>query len=621
MTERMTWTCGLLTGVLLATFHDSTGADAIDARAQTILKNVAAKNVNFTGRENGYKTAHFEVQAKFAVGDDEGAREIIDQALRVKPIVEYYDPEFPLWSTMDCYLRWKDVPGKYTDELKERTRDYISAARIPSDATTYNHHWMLAAGLMLAYQEWGEEVVAYKYSEKDPTGEAYVRAELERIVQRGHTEYNSETYYILSLGPIHSLYCFSEDAEIRHRCRMVLDWALALQAAHYFKGHCGAATKRTYYPMAKQNNSLAPSYLYFGGPPEFRTAQVPFALSDYRPNPIIAKIAWERSQPFVHRESYTRASDQRPPSLRLTSYFNVEYVVFSQYNVREQVPWGWEQLNWAVRWDAPADQVSSFFVKHPWPKYARAWHLGATRFEQVLQHERAIVGIYNIIDGKMPDKVPNVIIGERPYGGYPFIYGVIPDNAQAVIDETPAGRLYLHYGSVMIAYCLMKADGGVPFTWQRPAGTLKLELKQAGFVVETARPRDYEGETPAEQLAAFRNAASAAFEKANFTPDGRASSLPKTERSHAGSLRHGPHIDYTNLAGTEMHLQWQDTGQSAVRKVDGKSVEIDDPHVWPLIENPWVRQDYLDPTLTLVHGDQKVIYDFRQWTINTVETQ
>jgi hypothetical protein len=39
--------------------------------------------------------------------------------------------------------------------------EYIAAAPHPSPATTYNHHWMLAAGLVLAYQEWGDEVVSY----------------------------------------------------------------------------------------------------------------------------------------------------------------------------------------------------------------------------------------------------------------------------------------------------------------------------------------------------------------------------------------------------------------------------------------------------------------------------
>jgi hypothetical protein len=288
--------------------------------------------------------------------------------------------------------------------------------------------------------------------------------------------------------------------------------------------------------------------------------------------------------------------------LRLTSYFNVDYVIFSQYNVREQVPWGWEQLNWAARWDAPATQRSSFFVKHPWPKYARAWHLGATRFEQVLHHERAIVGVYNIIGGKMPDVIPNVIAGERPYDRYPFIYGIIPDNAVAVIDETASGRLYLHYGTVMIAYHLMKADGGFPFTWQRPSGTLRLELEQAGFLVETARPTDYEGDTPAAQLSAFRQSASAAFDKARLT-------FPKT----------GPQIDHTNLAGAKMHLQWCDAGQSAVRKINDVPIEIDDPAGWPLMENPFVQQGYKDPTLTMVHGDQQVVYDFSNWTVTTTE--
>lgn len=49
---------------------------------------------------------------------------------------------------MDCYMRWKDLSAKYTSELKERTKAYLASAKIPSTATIYNHHWMLAAGLI-----------------------------------------------------------------------------------------------------------------------------------------------------------------------------------------------------------------------------------------------------------------------------------------------------------------------------------------------------------------------------------------------------------------------------------------------------------------------------------------
>ena len=45
---------------------------------------------------------------------------------------------------------------------------------------------MLASGLMLAYQEWGPEVVQYKYSDEDPTGRKWVEHQFDLIVLPSH---------------------------------------------------------------------------------------------------------------------------------------------------------------------------------------------------------------------------------------------------------------------------------------------------------------------------------------------------------------------------------------------------------------------------------------------------
>lgn len=52
---------------------------------------------------------------------------------------------------------------------------------------------------------------------------------------------------------------------------------------------------------------------------------------------------------------------------------------------------------------------------------------------------------------------------------------------------------------------------------------------------------------------------------------------------------------------------------------DNAAAVIDDPADRPLIENPWIQHGYKDPTLTLTHGDQHVVYGFSNWTITTTK--
>ena len=81
----------------------------------------------------------------------------------------------------------------------------------------------------------------------------------------------------------------------------------------------------------------------------------------------------------------------------------------------------------------------------------------------------------------------------------------------------------------MLRQLLLNTDRITIGCW-RPAGTLQLELDQAGFLVETARPADYDGDTPAAQLTRFRQTASIAFDKTRLT-----------------LLKTGPQIDYTSV--------------------------------------------------------------------------
>jgi len=108
--------------------------ETFDQRAERCLNYVAAIDIDWPlGHRSGFvRDSHSIAQARFAVGRDDKARQAIRRSLAI-PWETYYDPEFPLWATVDCYLRWKDTPGKYTPELAEQTRRHL-AQPIPRPA-------------------------------------------------------------------------------------------------------------------------------------------------------------------------------------------------------------------------------------------------------------------------------------------------------------------------------------------------------------------------------------------------------------------------------------------------------------------------------------------------------
>ena len=545
--------------------------------------------------ENSYKMAHFVVQANFALGNMERARQIAARAIEKRPLVKYYDAEFPLWSTMDCYMRWKDVPGAYTDELKEKTRDYVATAKEPSDAVTYNHHWMLAAGLILAYQEWGDEVVSYRYSKNDATGKQWVLSQFARIVRRGHPETLADTYSHFEIGAMLSLLNFCDDAEVKSRTKMTLDWIMLHRASYFFGGHTAGPTRRTYAPMQAQDNAQSPNWLYFGGPEPVkkmytRRPAVGCALSDYRPPQACAEIAWKHDYPFTVVSSL---ADHRIE--RLTSHFERDYVLFSQYNAKNNMgprsSHHHEFLSWGVRWNAAPDVLSTMMLKHPCPKYKRMPILGDTEFHQVLQHKKTLVGIVN-----SPVERPRQMaeVSWRTH-----LLGAFPIDPNASIYHTGQGRLFLHYGPVMIGLQVTS-----PFEIARQGRVLQFTVPARGdrlsvaYAVETALPDDYKGIASHEQLAAFAQQVEPRFDKLQY--------------SKAGEF---PELDYTSVDATSMHLGWRPKGTSSRREIDGAPIpDIDDNSQWPLLDTPYLKQP-IDGNLVVRTREGVVEYDFDNWKV------
>ncbi|MBN2296329.1 MAG: hypothetical protein JXM70_28125 [Pirellulales bacterium] len=580
----------LLTNVFTA---EPTGETFKD-RAAVILQKQAESPIDWS-YENSYKMAHFVVQANFAEGNVERGRQVAARAMKRRPLVDYYDAEFPLWSTMDCFMRWKDVPGVYTAELKQKTRDYVAAAKEPSDATTYNHHWLLAAGLILAYQQWGDEVVSYRFSDEDVTGKQWALEQFERIVHRGHPETLADTYSHLEIGAILSLLNFCDDPEIKKRARLTLDWIMLHRASYFFNGHTAGPTRRTYEPIQSQNNVQSPNWLYFGGPePDkamlSRRPAVGCALSAYRPPRACAAIAWKHKYPFTVVSSLAERRIER-----LVSYFNRDYVLFSQYskknNLGPRSSHYHECLGWAVRWNDAPDIPSTMIIKQPCPKYRRRPLLGDTEFHQVLQHEKTLVGIVNSPVERPPE------IEEISW--QPHLLGACPAGPKAIIKKTGQGRLYLHYGAVMIGLHVTE-----PFKLSRHGKLLQFTIPARGdrlsvaYAVETALPDDYEGIVAHEQLANFAMQADRRFDKLRYQTEGEF-----------------PELTYTAIDATPLRLGWRPKGISSLREIAGQPIpDIEDHSQWPLLDTPYVQQP-VDGNLVVRTDDGVVVYDFEKWEV------
>jgi hypothetical protein len=204
---------------------------------------------------------------------------------------------------------------------------------------------------------------------------------------------------------------------------------------------------------------------------------------------------------------------------------------------------------------------------------------GVSKYEQELQHRDALLFVFDI-----PADFRN-----------PYALGYIPAGARAVIDDSQTGgRIFLHYGTVLIAIAAAE-----PFSWDRKAGIrapagkaipgdseFRITKRRTALALECAHPSEFPDPDPAAQLAAFRKLM---LEKTSLTLradgaaaatyDDRAGNVLVCEYGGPDTLNGVP-IDYTN---------------------------------WPALENPWMTQQP-GSNLTLRTATQPLVYDFTRLT-------
>jgi len=534
-----------------------------------------------------------------------------------------YDPHtqpgwngFILWGLINVYLNWEK---EMDPELKELYQ-YVFTTNRAYKGTTSNLSMICTLNLYLAEHCWDPSLFA-KDAGRGPSGAKAVKFlenRVERIAQFGSGEFASRPYMLYNIGTLLSLDNAFTDKALSTKAKMAYELSMAHAAGTWLHGNWATPAGRSYPDQLNQQISGSGSilWLYFGGTtPKLNsmTAAI-FALAEkFRPSPLIVNAATDRSKAYVHRSRFDGDKQYQ------TSFVNKTYALFSTAVAPGTGVWG-QTYPYGVMFDQPDPAKSSLlWVTVPCSDHKpvpMATHGINSAVSQYLQHKGAWLMVAK--DLKNPAFARKNILNEKGditckafQEGPACVLSYIPGGALALInDSKQSGRVFLNYGSVLIAI-----TSSEPFDYNPKAGVFsrmshpedsefRIYGENACVALETALPEEYPGATPTERLQAFRKDILA---RTKISLDFQANKLVDRPKRRAATTGNGLVMGtYTDRFGTTLEKTFD--GEA---KVNGKPIDYDS---WPLVDNPWMHQDR-GGNMIITDGKTERIYDVSKWTI------
>jgi hypothetical protein len=563
------------------------GVESFEDRARAVMDAATAA----PGRLNGGLPMHYWVaQRLFEQGKKDEALAIVRSGVKaMRTTIEKREAAkssnigangFLYWSSLNCYVKWH---SSFDQELLDDYR-YVFTHAQNYKGTTSNLGMIHTLALLLADHIWGAENLP-KDGKYGPRGEKAVKwltERVEHVARRGSGEFASRPYMIYNVGTLLTLDNAFVDETLRRKATMAYEISIAHAAGTWLLGHWAVPSGRSYPDQLTQqpNGSAALLWTYFGGVTprlDAGTAAIFSAAETFRPHPIVVKAATDRSQPYVCRSRFDGEAQFQ------TTFMNRTHAVFSTAVLPGGSVWG-QTYPYGVMWDEPDPARGS----HLWitvpssdgKPLAYATHGIAARHVQFAQHRGSLL----------------MVTQELAEAKFPYALGFIPGGwLSAIHDSAVDGRIYLHYGSVMIALSATR-----PFAWDPRGGVLSGSKRPAdsefrirgddlALALETALPADFSGDTPARQLAAFR----------------------EKVRQTSRVTRSGSTATFVDRDSNRIERAFDgDT------RINGDRIAYE---TWPLLENPWMRQEW-NGDLTLTDGKTTRHYDLSNWTITETET-
>ncbi len=515
---------------------------------------------------------------------------------------------FLAWPGIDCYIRYE----KFLDAAtKERYRKIYTGGVFYARLSTSNHKIMAAMTRYLATQMWGADafhadpyfmakdpyiiemtqkskgepadyVWGTLFTKQDPTGEKYLRDIIESTVKGGPGEYASRPYGAQNVLPLLTLADCAKDPVMAAQARIAYETCLIQVAPAWLRGLLATFAPRSYPDTENQHpwGYAALPWLYFGGvAPKLSHAQSAgaAAISTYRLPDAVLKAATDRAKPYFYRS--------RMDGWALNHYMNSNYCLFSRSAKVGGRPFQGQSYPCGVMWEEPdSSKGSHLWITNPAADVAGQMGIhthGVRSFEEEVLGRDSLLFLFQM----------------TPTTTFPYALGYVPGGYRAMInDSKTTGHVFLNYGSVLIA-----VTASEPFTWdpaagiQAPASTprqgdseFRVKSLSCAVVIETARPAEFPGATPDEQLQKFREAV-LTKSSLKLTPN-----QPST-------------ASYTNRLGDSIECTW-----NGADRVNGTELDYKN---WPILESPWTNQKLDAGPMEVTDGKTVRTYDFTNWTI------
>lgn len=554
-------------------------ADDFDSRAEMALS-AAMKDA---GRLDGSSPMHYWVaQQLFERGETDAALKIVSSGVKfMRQAIEKREAAkssnigangFLYWGALNCHVKWHQ---QFPPELLEDYR-YVFTHAKNYKGTTSNLGMIHMLALLLADNIWGAENLP-KDGNYGPRGDRalkWLSDRVESIAKHGSGEFASRPYFIYNVGTLRTLDNEFVPEELRRKAAMAYEMSIAHAAGTWLRGHWAVPSGRSYPDQLTQQptGGAALLWTYFGGvPPKLdATNQAILAVAEsFRPHPIIVKAATDRSEPYVCRSRFDG------DKLFQTTFMNRTHAVFSTAVLPGGSVWG-QTYPFGVMWDEPdTNKGSHLWITVPMSDgkpLGYATHGIASRHAQFAQHRGSLL----------------MVTHDLAKAKFPYALSFIPGGWRAMInDSATEGRIYLHYSSVLIAIHATQPfewnpSGGVASGGKRQADSeFRVRGEKVALALETALPADFAATTAEAQLDAFR-------QKVRITSETNLNTFTD---------HHGRRI--------ERHFDG-DT------RIQGERIAYE---TWPLLENPWMRQEW-NGNLTLKDGTTTRVYDVTQWKIH-----
>jgi len=508
--------------------------------------------------------------------------------------------------------------------IREAWRTYF-----PYRGDTENHWLMYYASLYLAAEHWpdlpGSEWYNGKTSaENRAEAKEYLLKTFQITSAYGRGEYDSPNYIDPYVSAMALLASWCQDPELRHQAEMMLNYDLLDFAVENLDGVYGGAHSRIYpkhavQPALAASTSLA--WLLWGqGEMQLNGASLLVSLSGYRPPAILERIATDREEPYVHRElkrTRWRMRHKGPDAIKIEghdtvpvykySYVDPDYLLgSSQGGLLQPI----QQQTWSMIWheEEPLGKSNTFFALHPYYSelegtmyFGADWDtvvdliarskvdynspdklMSGSPHEQIVQHESAIVGLYDIPAGTQ----------------FPHLNTFFSRDLTNRVED-PSGWIFAQGGPTYIAYRpfvtgewrptdwtgLLAGGAGAWISsghteWGTGHQVYVSEAPKNGYVTQIANVSDF------ESFEAFQAAIKALPLSFALSPQATAT--------------------FTTLDGATITATYGETP-----KVDNQPVDYAN---WPLFDGPFAQSARGSNQLTMLHDDTSQVLDFRQST-------